>query len=138
MTPTAHDEAKSQDKVTGVTVTIGIDDRPWHEKWWFVMDDLRRVERMYDGDLGLPQGMTPNTNHVRAIVTRFCGDCWDMRDWIDHDIADAPKSARDAVRKWVDNPKTKARSIRIVGASPTRTSIEGGPSPSGPLPVSRR
>ena len=91
-----------------------MDDRPWDEKWWFVIDGLAHIESMYEGHMEVPVGVTPSNLHIRAFVNRFCGDCWDMKDWIKKD-PDVPQKARDDVMSWVNRRGSRAKHIRIAG-----------------------
>ncbi len=93
-----NDMVETTDAVTNVTVGYGISDRPWFEKWWLVTQGLGELERAYKGEATLSE-----TSQGKALVTRFCSECWDMKDWLVSDTTRVPKAARTAAKLWAES-----------------------------------
>jgi hypothetical protein len=101
-------------------MSYGLDDRPWYEKWWLVLDDLEVIERLYRRELRLP-----STQSYRAMAARFCSDCWDMRDWLRHDEGRVPDADRKRVARWVESTTHIAYAGDVANTFKNRTRAEG-------------
>jgi|SRR5579885_732918 len=93
---TSSDSAPANDAIAGVAVTYALGPRLWFEKWWLVVHDLEELRAAYAGG-----SWRADTSGYRALVTRFCCECWDVKDWIEHDNS-LPVAARSAAHLWAN------------------------------------
>jgi hypothetical protein len=101
----ASDHLGTTDSVSS-SVSYAVDHRPWFEKWWLVTIGLSDISRLYSGDL-----RPPETSHYRAVVSRFCSDSWDMKDWLFHDDTRVPPSDRADADNW----RRSSAAIQLTG-----------------------
>ncbi|MEU8949688.1 hypothetical protein [Streptomyces sp. NPDC048489] len=102
-----HQSLHTNAATTG-KVGRGIDrspDRSWRELWHTVLRGLRDLESAYAGELSPPAEWSD-------LPAKFCLDCFQLKDWIKHDAARVPSSARGRV---ADQYARKSEAIALTG-----------------------